>query len=165
MTNDVNISLVGDEELLQIIRSLDYAVQQKVLKKVVRDVANKTFVKGLRSAAPKRTGALRSSMGAITGKSKKNAVAFAGPRMGGKYKGYIANIIEYNKGEIRYPTRKNPKRPKTPEGVRLHSGRMPMKDKGFVKRTLEENVKPAEAMLATSVRTICEREIKRYAKR
>lgn len=164
MTNDIDITLLGDEELHQILNGLNYQTQHKFLKRVVRDTAQKTMVRPLRDASPRRTGGLQKSMGVVSGRSKRNAVAFAGPRMGGQHKGYIANIIEFNKGELRYPTKRNPNRPKTPYGVRVHSGRMNTLKKGYIAATIKQNLKAAEDHIAKSIRTIIEREIRKYNK-
>jgi hypothetical protein len=157
----MDIRLVGDEDLLKALQMADYKTQHKVLKKIVKDTANKTLVKPLRQATPKKTGALRGSMGAVSGKSRKNAVAFAGPRMGGKHKGYIANILEHSKEQTRYP--ENGQFLKTPWGPRRSVG--PMKRNKFVEPTLTRHLKDAENYFIKSVRTIWEREFKRARKR
>lgn len=170
MTNDIDIRLVGDEELLKALHNADYKTQHKVLKKIVRDVGNKTLVKPMRAAAPNRTGTLRKSIGVVAGKSKRNAVMFVTPRVTGKYEGYVANIFEHYDGGKREPgtdkyTGKKRKRPRTPHGIRRHSGVMTTKYKGFVEKTYDRHLKDAEDYFIKSVRTIWEREFKRARKK
>jgi len=170
MSNTVNIKLIGDDELLRTLTSLEYKTQHKFLKRVVKDTATKTLAKALRQASPKGpTGNLKRSMGAVSGKSKRNAVVFAGPRMAGRFqkktstnKGWVANIIEHNKGKVRKPM-PDPRggyrgSPKTPHGYRKDSGIMPTTYKGYIGRTLTQNLKRAENHLLKSVRTIIERD-------
>lgn len=163
MTNDVDIKLVGDDALLAVIKNLDYKLQHQKLKQILTDAANKTVVKELKANSPVRSGNLRRSMGVKAGKNKRSAMVFVGPRMGGKYTGYIANVIEFNKGKDRYPGKRS-KRPRTPEGIRVHSGRMPTTHKGFVKKSILSKIKDAENHLAKSIRTIAEREMKKARK-
>jgi len=159
MTNDVNITLVGDEELMKVLTNLDYKTQHKVLKRITKDTAQKTLVGPLRQASPYRTGTLRASMGSLSGKSKRTAVAFAGPRMGGKHKGYVANILEHSKGMKRIP-----------KGAALNTPWGPRKSvKGFRKivfvvPTLKRHLKDAENYFTKSIRTIMEREMKKARK-
>lgn len=105
--NDVDIKLVGDEELLRAFRELDYRTQHGRLKQVISNAAN-IYVKAARQVIPIRTtkvappssGARRRAreMGVQTkwhppglgkrsimkkvGKSKKSATYFVGPRTG-----------------------------------------------------------------------------------
>ena len=163
MSRDFGIDLIGDKELHQVLTGLDYKVQQKFLKKVVSDAARQTVVKELKADSPKKTGNLRRSMGVTMGRSKKNAVAFAGPRMGGKWTGYIANVIEFNKGNVRYPGPRG-KRPSTPMGVRLHSGRMPTTYKGFVTRAIKSQLRNAENHITSSLRRVMVKEMRKGRK-
>ena len=38
--SDIDVTLLGDEELMKVLTSLDYKLQQKTLKRVVSDSAN-----------------------------------------------------------------------------------------------------------------------------
>jgi HK97 gp10 family phage protein len=92
--NDVNIDLVGDEELMKVLTSLPYKLQQKTLKKITNNAA-RTLVSPLRSEIPKRQtnlvnkgankkfhppGLGKKSIGTKYGKSRKSAVVFLGPK-------------------------------------------------------------------------------------
>lgn len=181
---DFDIVLVGDEELMKALTSLDYKTQQKYNKRIVRDAARATIVDRLRKAAPRGpTGNLKKSMGIVTGKSKRSAVMFAGPRMshgrnkdGSKregHAGWVANIIEFNKGQNRYPGKDRSGRPrkrprvagassslatrKVDTGIRKHSGKMPLTHKGFGRRAILGGLKDAENHMAKSVRKIIEK--------
>jgi hypothetical protein len=175
---DMDITLIGDEELTRVLRNLDYKTQHKVLKRIVNDASQKTIAKELKAKAPNRSGRLKASMGTKAGKSKRSAVSFVGPRVPGGSKdkitntnqGYIANVIEFNKGQKRYPgfdKKKGEirKRPKAPWGVRLHSGVMPTTKKGFIKRAVESQMKPAEMHIIKSLRTIMVREMNKARKK
>ena len=169
------IQLIGDEELLNALRQLDYSTQHRILKRVLNDSANKLIVTPLKAASPVSSGTLRASMGTKVGRSRVNAVVFAGPRMGGRrggveHKGYIANIIEFNKGGIRYPgvDKKSGglrKRPMTPHGTRKHSGKMPTTHKGYISRTIEQAIPGVQKSIAGSVRVVIERAWNRAVKR
>lgn len=167
--NDININLVGDQELMNALTSLEYKTQHKFLKRIVKDTATKTIAKALKQASPSQSGNLKRSMGAVSGKSKKSAFAFAGPRMAGRFQkqtstnaGWIANIIEHNKGQKRYPKPdprgRHVKRPKTPHGVRKHSGIMPTTHKGYIRRTILGTLRQAEGHLLRSVKTVILRD-------
>lgn len=159
--NDVDIKLIGDAELLAAFKELDYKTQHSAMKRVLNDTAMKTFVKELRRQAPVKTGTFRKSIGTKFGKSKSVATVFAGARMGDGYKGYLANIIEGNKGQPRKPgfdkkTGEMRKRPRLPDGgIRKHSGIFPVRP--FIRRTIETNVNPAQQHVMKSMRTIIEK--------
>ena len=156
------IRLIGDKELMQALTQLEYKTQHRVLKKVVNDTARETIVKPLQNASPVgNTGNLRKSMGTKAGRSRKNAVVFAGPRMGGSHKGYIANILEHGKDEKRVP--KRARALATPWGPRRSVAGV--KARPFVRPTIERNLPNAERHLATSIRKIIEREWNRAVKR
>lgn len=161
MTNDMNIMLIGDEDLLKIIHGLEAKTQHKVLKKVVSDVAQKTFVRELRKVTPVRTGILKRSMGKVMGRSKRNATVFAGPRMGGAYKGYVANILDNAKPQRRYPLKGKALK----MGNKFFTSVGPIQKKTDFKGTLLRTERMAEEHQFKSIRTIMEREIKRFAKR
>ena len=161
----LNIKWVGDEDLLKTLQNLDFKLQHKTLKKIVANTAQKIVVRQLRADTPKRnTGNLKRSIGKISGKSKRSAVYFVGPRMshrgggvqrsgGSRYSGWLANIIEHNKGGVR----------KTKKGATR--GIMPNTYKGWIARSYAKSLPIAGPYLTTSIRTIMEREMKRYAKR
>jgi hypothetical protein len=156
------IQLIGDKELMRALTQLDYSTQHKVLKKVVNDTAQQTIVKPLRAASPVgNTGNLRKSMGTKAGKSFRNAVVFAGPRMGGSHKGYIANILEHGKNEKRVP--KKAKALATPWGPRRSVAGV--RARPFVRPTIERNIPNAERHMAVSIRKIIQREWNRAVKR
>ena len=90
--NDVDIKLIGDEELLKAFRELDYKTQHRRLKQVVSNAAN-IYVKAARKGIPTRQtkplptgkkwhppGTGRKSMMKKMGKSRRNATVFVGPR-------------------------------------------------------------------------------------
>ena len=158
--NDVDIKLVGDTELLAALKELDYKTQQKFLKRILNDTATKTFVKRLRIASPERTGNLKKSMGKVTGKSRRVATVFAGPRMGGSHKGHVANILEHAKTGRRFPKK----------GVAMKIGDKFVKSVGPItrktnfKQVILNTVSEAEGHMSKSVRTIIERVIRKHAR-
>lgn len=173
MTSDIKINLVGDEELLQILNGLDYRTQQIELKKVLRDTATKTFVKQLRREAPKgRTGNLRRSMGHVTGKSRKVATVFAGPRMSHNrrsksgemimgHKGWVANILENAK-----MSRRKPLKGRTMVWAGRHfTSVAPISKKTDFKGTILRTIREAEDYKFKAMRTIFQREINKFKKR
>lgn len=101
MTNDVDIALIGDKELLKILRELDAKTQQKYLKRVVSDSAT-IYVKAARKQIPVRRtklvppsvmagkkrskwhppGTGKKAVFKKMGKSKRTATVFVGPRTG-----------------------------------------------------------------------------------
>lgn len=178
-TDGVDIKLVGDEELNQVLTNLDYKTQHKVLKRVVNDAAQKTIVKAVKAAAPVGkgvkgtqfssigTGNLKRSIGTVSGKSKRSAVVFAGPRTKSKYQkrtstnmGFVANIIEHGKNKRRVPT--TAKALSTPWGPRKSVKGIPARP--FVKPNILSQLKPAENHIFKSIRTIMEREMKKARK-
>lgn len=165
MTNDIDISLVGDEELLRTLQQLDYKLQQRVLKKVLSDAARNTIVKELKRESPVgSTGNLQRSMGVVPGKSKKNAVVFAGPRMGGNNKGYVANIIEHSKEQYRVNKPDTGKKAMVTPWGGIYRRVKPMKKRVFVKPAIEGQLQNALNHIIKSTRKIIERAIKRQSK-
>jgi hypothetical protein len=94
MSKDVNIDLVGDDELLRVFRELNKKVQKPLLKRIVGDASQKTLVSPLKREIPKRTtnlvntgrnarwhppGLGKKSITKKIGKSKKSVVYFVGP--------------------------------------------------------------------------------------
>jgi hypothetical protein len=170
--------LYGDEELMAMIHELEYKFQQKLLKQILRDVAKKTFISELRAKTPRgKTGNLYRSIGSVDGKAQSNAVIFVGPRMGGKnrnWEGWHANIIEYNKFQLRYPgydkragkLRKRPKRPGTPggEGITVHSGIM-TRPMPYFHDTYKEVAPRAQKMMIDMARQRIAKIHEKYAKR
>jgi len=107
MTNDMDIELLGDEELMRVLKRLPEKVGRKVLSRVQSDAAN-PMVKEIRANAPVgKTRNLRKSIGKVKGRSRRSPVLFVGPRTGGgaktTHKGFIANILENSKGQRRTP--------------------------------------------------------------
>jgi len=159
--NDVDIRLVGDEQLLQIIRGLDVKTQHVVLKRVLRDTAQKTFVRALRRESPVRTGNLKRSMGHVTGKNRRVATVFAGPRMGGSHKGYVANILDHAKDNRRFPKEAKALR----WNGRYYKSVGPIRKKTNFKQVILNTIPEAQEHQFKAIRTIIEREIRKYAKR
>jgi hypothetical protein len=164
--NDVDIKLIGDKELIEALRELDFKTQHRFLKGLLTDSANKTIVKNLRQASPVRTGNLRRSMGVIQGKSKKTATVFAGPRMSSRrdkseYSGWVANILENAKPGRRYP--KNGVAMKIGDNFVKSVG--PITKKTNFKATINNSLKQAEDHLMKSVRTVIERAWNRKVKK
>ena len=167
MTTDLDLKLVGDDELLAALRGLDYKTQHKQLKRILRDTSQKTVVKRLRQNSPKSS-RLKKSFGTVTGKSRSVATVFAGPRIptqgGAKTttnQGYLANIIEFNKFQLRYPgvTRwgQPRKRPRLPDGsVRRHSG--VFRWRPFIRRTLLLSLHEASNYQAKAIRNLITKE-------
>jgi hypothetical protein len=92
MSNDIDIKLLGDQELMNVLTGLEYKTQQRVLKKIVNDAAN-VLVKPTKAVIPTRRtkiqpsgqkwhppGAGRKSIGKKMGRSSRSAVVFVGPR-------------------------------------------------------------------------------------
>jgi HK97 gp10 family phage protein len=99
--NDVDINLLGDDELLAALRELDQKTQLRYLKRVVSDSAN-IYVKAARRQVPVRRtklvpppvkpgkkrslwhppGTGKKSIGKKMGRSKRTATVFVGPRTG-----------------------------------------------------------------------------------
>jgi len=163
MSKDFDIRLVGDDELVKALRMMEYKTQHKVLKKIAGDTARKIFVGPLKRAHPYDQ--ISRSIGVIKGRSRRVGAAFVGPRMvpgwkltdkqkqSGNYSGYLAQIVEYNKGQVR-TTKKGYSR-----------GVMPTTGKGKMKSTYRSLMPKAERYVMTSLRTIMEREWKRAVKK
>lgn len=186
MTNDIDIKLIGDKELAEVLRSLNYATQQKVLRGILRDAGNKTIVKALKAVTPVKTGKLKKSMGIITGKAKNTATVFAGPRLShtktaaGKagYSGWVANILEYAKSDIRTPAgaiggrfrRKGvPKKAFRPffgtaAGAGFVKAVGPIRKRTNFTFAIKSNISAAEIHVTKSIRTVIERTWKRKSK-
>jgi len=172
--NDVDIKLIGDNELAEALRSLDYATQQRELKKILRDAANKTVVAHLKRVAPVRTGALRASMGVITGKSKRKATVFAGPRLShsktrsGKagYSGWVANILENAKPQRRVPQKGKAFKPffGTASGPGFVTSVGPITKKTHFTYAIQTQLQPAALHITKSTRTVLTRTWNRKRK-
>ena len=160
MMNDIQLHLEGPDALFKIIRGLEAKTQHKILIRVLNDTAQKTFVRNLKIASPVVYGTLRRSMGRVTGKSRRVATVFAGPRMGGAHKGWVANILEHAKSGKRYPKGKFLA---TPWGPRRSVG--PIRKRTNFKGVILGTIRQAEAHMFKSIRTIMEREIRKYARR
>ena len=163
MMNDIQLHLEGPDALFKIIRGLEVNTQHKILIRVLNDTAQKTFIKALRREAPVRTGKLRRSMGRVTGKSRRVATIFAGPRTGGRderHEGWVANILEHAKSGKRYPKGRILA---TPWGPRRSVG--PIRKRTNFKGVILGTVRQAESHMFKSIRTIMEREIQKYARR
>lgn len=160
-----DLDLIGGKELLAILKGLENKTQLIVLKRVLSDTAQKTFVKELRRITPVRSGKLKRSMGKVTGKSRSVATIFAGPRMSGNrdklgHKGFIANILEHAKPGRRLP---KGKALATPWGMRSSVG--PIQKRTDFKGTILRTVRTAEEHTFKSIRTILNREIRKHARR
>lgn len=160
MSKDVDITLVGDKELMQVLNNLPAKVNLKVLKRVVNDSAN-PMVKEVRANAPVgATQNLKKSIGKKAGKSKRSAVVFVGPRTGGNHKGFIANILEHSKEKIRYP--KKSKALSTPWGPRKSVGRL--RRRVFVRPSIQRTLKVVEDRFTISLRKILTKEFNKARK-
>jgi HK97 gp10 family phage protein len=163
MTNSFDITLLGDKELMSVLTNLPYKVQHKVLKRVVNDAAN-PMVKEIRANTPVGpTGNLKKSIGKKAGRSKKSAVVFVGPRIGGKsdasMKGYVANILEHSKGRVRKP---KGKLLSTPWGPRRFVRGFPARP--FVRPAMKRSIKTVENNMFTSLRKIIQKELNKVRK-
>lgn len=172
MTNDIDITLVGDKELLRTLENLDYATQHKYLKAILRNTSAKTVVPFVRQATPRgQTGNLRKSIGTITGKSKSTATVFVGPRLSHKksregndgYSGWVANILEFAKPHDRVP--KDAKAFKPFFGTAAGPGFVrkvgPIKKKTNLTWAITSRLNPAEIHMTKSIRTVIERTWKK----
>ena len=159
--SDVDIKLIGDQELLKIIRGLDRQTQHKVLKKVVSNAAL-VYVKGAKRAIPRRTtklfppsvspgkkrkpwhppGTGKKSPFKKMGKSKRSVTYFVGPRTGTGDRRTDAWYLKFWE-----------------EGTRKLPG------SHAIRRSYETNEKKVENVMFNSMRNIMVREIKKYAKR
>lgn len=164
---DTSIRLIGDDELLSILSGLNYAVQQQFLKNIIRDVARKTVLKELQKRSPVVTGNLRKSMGVITGKSKRSATVFIGPRMSHDFtkknhSGWVANILEFAKGNRRYPKKSSSLQPFNYPDFYKSVG--PIKRKTSFIDGLKSSLADAENQLGKSVSKQIDKEVKKYKK-
>lgn len=161
MTNDVNLDLVGDKELLKIISALEVKTQHKVLKKVVSDAAN-VYVKEAKSVIPRRTtklypppvrpgrtrgswhppGTGKKSPMKKVGKSKKSATYFVGPRTGTGDRRTDAWYLKF-----------------------WEHGSSKMTGAHKLIAAYKRKTEKATDVMFKSMRKIMEREIKKYAKR
>jgi len=172
MTNDVDITLVGDKELHEVLKGLNYATQHKFLKAILRDTSAKTVVPFVRQATPRgKTGNLRKSIGTITGKSKSTATVFVGPRMSHRrtaegddgYRGWVANILEFAKPHDRVP--ENAKAFKPFFGGAAGPGFVrkvgPIRKKTNLTWAIKSRLQPAEVHMTKAIRTVIERAWKK----
>ncbi len=175
MTNDVDIKLIGDDELLGVLRNLDYATQQKYLKAILRDTSVKTVKPFVKQATPRgQTGNLRKSIGEVTGKSKRTATVFVGPRLSHRktregdtgHKGWVANILEFAKPQDRVP--ENAKAFKPFFGSAAGPGFVrkvgPIKKKTNLTWAISSRMGAAEVYMTKAIRTVIERTWKRKTK-
>jgi len=156
--NDVDLTLLGDDELQAILKGLDEKTQQKFLKKVVSDVAN-IYVKAAKRRVPIRTtkltpplasrkhgwhppGAGRASIGKKMGRSKRNATVFVGPRTGSGDK-------SRDGWYLRFPEK----------GTRGQAGHF------WFRIAYASNMQRVEKAMADSMRKILGREIRKHNKR
>ena len=162
--SDVDITLIGDEELLKIIIGLDRQTQHRDLKKVVSNAAN-VYVKGAKKVIPRRTtklvppsltqgglkrskrkwhppGTGKKSPFKKMGKSKRNVTYFVGPKTGTGDRRTDAWYLRFWE-----------------KGTRKLAGSF------AIQRSYETNDKKVENLMFNSMRNIMVREIKKYAKR
>jgi HK97 gp10 family phage protein len=81
MNEGINIELMGDEELMRLLRSLP----GKMSKKFVQDAwvkSAKPVKKAMKAALPEDTGTAKRAVTAIRGKSYKTPTVFVGPKKG-----------------------------------------------------------------------------------
>lgn len=166
---DISIELLGDKEIQNILKGLDYKLQMKTMKKVVKDAAVQVVVKQLKRDSPKRTGNLQRSMGVIPGKSKRSAVMFAGPRMShdftkSNHSGWIANVLEFSKGTRRYPKKAKTLFPFDGPPM-FYPSVGPIRKKTNFRAGLRSVMGQVEKHLTKSFTTIMNREIKKHARR
>jgi len=153
--SDIDVNLLGDDELYQVFNGLEYKTQRKFLKKVVGNAAQ-TIVPGLKKEIPKRTtnlvnagnsnkfhspGLGRKSIGKKIGRSKKNVVWFVGPKgPKGDYKRdpFYLKWIEFGA----YGKNRNL----------------------YITRYLKRNLKKVENHFEKSMRIIIQREMKKARK-
>jgi len=167
MTNDIDIKLLGYNELTEVLRNLDYATQHKILKSILRNTGTKEIIPYVKRVTPQgQTGNLKRSIGNVTGRSKINATVFVGPRMSHKrsmgsneYSGWVANILEYAKGTDRFPEKAKAFKPFSggAGGPAFYK-----KVSGIKKRTnltfaIKSRLHPAEVYIEKATRTVIER--------
>ena len=175
--SDIDINLIGDKELKAILDGLDSRTQLIELKKILRATATATFVKALRAASPVRTGRLKASMGHVTGKNRRVATVFAGPRMSHKrnknfnrregYQGWVANILENAKDDDRYPKNSVAFKPftGTAAGAEFFKKVGPIRRKTNFTGVILRTVRTAIDYETTAIRKVFTSEIKRHARR
>lgn len=149
----IDVKLLGADELKQVFSNLEYKLQQKELKRILRG-AGTNVARALRRASPKKSGTLSKSMGVVTGRNKRGATVFVGPRKG-EYKGYIANVLEFGKNVTRVP--KTKKALNTPWGPRRSVAGI--KAQPFVKKTIEREMKNTEQYIEASMRKLIDKEL------
>jgi len=172
---NVDIKLVGDNELSAALRSLDYATQQRALKAILRDAGNNTIVKALKAITPVRTGKLQKSMGVVSGRNRRRATVFVGPRMShiqtarGRegYSGWVANILENAKDHDRVPLKAKSFKPfsGTGAGPEFFKKVGPIRKRIHFSYAIESNIKNAEVHIIKSTRKVIERTWNRKVKK
>lgn len=159
--SDVDLKLIGDDELLRILRGLENKTQHRILKKVVSNAAN-IYVKGAKGVIPRRTtnltppsvtmgkkrkpwhppGTGKKSPIKKAGKSKRSATYFVGPKTGTGDRRTDAWYLRFWEEGTKYLTG-------------THA----------IKGSYETNTQSVENNMFRAMRTIMEREIKKWAKR
>lgn len=151
MTNDIDISLIGDKELLATLRELDEKTQLRYLKRVVSDAAN-ILVKAEKRVIKARTtklippvsgdprrwhtpGTAKRSITKKMGRSRRNATVFVGPRAG-KEGGWYLRFQE--------------------------SGTIKERRQGLLKGAFDANKKLIEDNMSASIRKIFTRVIAKH---
>ena len=101
MSNDLDLNLIGDEELLKALQQLEYKTQHKYIKRIVSDASN-IYVKAAKKQVPVRRtklypppvspgkkrrpwhppGTGKKNIIKKAGRSKRTATYFVGPRTG-----------------------------------------------------------------------------------
>jgi len=175
MTNDIDIKLIGDKELMQALQSLDYATQQKTLKAILTNASTKAVKPLIKRATPVgQTGNLRKSIGNVRGKSKSVATLFVGPRMSHKrtaegkegYRGWVANILENAKGKDRTPEKAKAFKPFSggTGGPEFFKKVGPIRKRTHLTWAVKASLKPAEVYITKATRTVLERAWKKKTK-
>jgi HK97 gp10 family phage protein len=158
MANGVTISITGVKEIDNVLKNLPDAVSHKVLGAAHAAAAKPLIIKEQLLAPEGPTGNLVDSIGVLkTSLKKANAIGevIAGPRRGGRYKGYAAHLVEYGTQE-----RELKGRGKYPRGTKR--GRM--RPEPFAKPAFEQTKGEVERRIAEEVGKSLNRTMNRYIK-
>lgn len=93
----IKLSVTGVKEIDQVLRGLPKQLNHRVLGQA-HAAAAKPLINKAKVMAPKRSGGLQKSIGAVKLSQKKATIVgevHAGPRRGRGHKGYAAHLVEF----------------------------------------------------------------------
>ena len=102
MPKDIDIQIAGTKELKAILRELPQKTRRKYMLKAWRK-STKPLITAARNNISGYSKSLAKSIGNITGRSKKSAVVYVGPRVKGKWKdsGWYAPFVEFGTSGVK----------------------------------------------------------------